>query len=552
MLRSLSIRNFALIQNLNIGFHNGMSVITGETGAGKSIMLGALNMILGQRADLSAILTKDEKCVVEAQFSIEGYGLEPFFKQNDLDFDNQTIIRREITPAGKSRAFVNDTPVTLDILKLLTESLIDIHSQHENLLLNDSGFQLQIIDGMAQNTAVYNAYQQAYQLWFRLKRELQELKETADNAAADKDYFQFQFDQLAEAVLTDKDEQEILEAELEALTHAEEIKMALSQISGSIDDETNGALNLLTEARNAAHKIGTYLSLAEELEKRLESVIIELKDIAGEAELKANDIEYLPERIEEITDRLNLLNDLQHKHRVGSVEELILLKEELETKLTNITGYEDAILDKEKDVNKAFTTLEKVAGELSGSRKKVLPQLEKKSSELLQELGMPNGMLKVQHETVSAFTQTGKDRITFLFSSNKKHEPQPLSKIASGGEKSRLMLALKSLLSSSKALPTIIFDEIDTGISGGIAAKMGKIMQRMGEAMQVVTITHLPQIAACGSHHYKVFKLDGDKPSSNVVELQQDERLHEIATLLSSENVTETALNNARELMENN
>ena len=551
MLRSLSIRNFALIQNLNIGFYDGMSVITGETGAGKSIMLGALNMILGQRADLSAIINKNEKCVVEAQFRIEGYGLEPFFKDNDLDFDHISIIRREISPAGKSRAFINDTPVTLDILRLLTESLIDIHSQHENLLLNDSGFQLQIVDGMAQNAALFTSCQQAYHVWFRLKRELQELKEAADKAAADKDYFQYQYDQLAEAGLKDKDEQETLESELEALTHAEEIKMALSQVAGSIDDDTTGVLNLLTEARNATHKISAFLGLAEELEKRLESTIIELKDIAGEAELKANDIEHLPARIEEITDRINTLNDLQHKHRAGSIEELMQLKDEFESNLRNISGFEDAIIDKEKDLNKALSTLEKAADALSGSRKAVLPLLEKKSSELLQELGMPNGILKVRHETVSTFGPSGKDRIMFLFSSNKKHTPQALSKIASGGEKSRLMLALKSLLSSSRALPTIIFDEIDTGISGGIAAKMGKIMQRMGETMQVVTITHLPQIAACGSHHYKVFKLDGEKPSSNVVELQQTERLHEIATLLSSEKVTETALNNARELMGN-
>ncbi|MFB6317037.1 DNA repair protein RecN [Saccharicrinis sp. FJH54] len=551
MLRSLSIRNFALIQNLNIRFYDGMSVITGETGAGKSIMLGALNMILGQRADLSAIINKEEKCVVEAQFRIEGYSLEGFFKNNDLDYDHQTIIRREITPSGKSRAFINDTPVTLDILRVLTESLIDIHSQHENLLLNDSSFQLQIVDGMARNSAVLNEYQKAYQLWFRLKKELQELQDAADKAAADKDYFQFQFDQLADAGLTDRDEQNHLEEELEALTHAEEIKMALSLISGSVDDESGGVLNRLTEARNAAHRISPFLSLAEDFDKRLESVIIELKDIAGEAELRAGDIEYLPERISEITDRLNQLNDLQHKHRAGSIEELMQLKEDLETKLSAISGYEDAILDKEKEVNKAFFILENTADQLSVSRKKVLPLLEKQSSELLHELGMPNGVLRVQHEAVSAFSASGRDRITFLFSSNKKHAPQSLSRIASGGEKSRLMLALKSLLSSSKALPTIVFDEIDTGISGLIAAKMGKIMERMGETMQVVTITHLPQIAACGSHHYKVFKLDGEKPSSNVVELQQDERLHEIATLLSSENVTETALNNARELMGN-
>lgn len=549
MLKSLSIKNYALIQDINIRFYEGLSVITGETGAGKSIMLGALNMISGKRADLNAIIDKSQKCIIEAQFKISNYGLEPFFTDNDLDFEDVSLVRREISPAGKSRAFINDTPVNLDVLKAFSDTLIDIHSQHENLLINDSSFQLQIIDGVAGNLKLLSDHKNCFDSWVILKNELSEIKASAAKAATDKDYYQFQLEQLLLANLTDAHEQLRLEEELEALNHAEDIKMALTQVSFAISDETSGAIVPLTEARNVARKNTNYHPVIKALEARLESVLIELRDIADEAELSQSGIEYSPERIELVTERLNLINDLLNKHRFSSVTELMVLRDSLDDKLQNISEFDDLIIEKQKAVDVVYKTVQESSMKLSESRKAVFAELEKKATVLLQDLGMPNACFKIEHKCSDAISADGIDKINFLFSSN-KNEPQSLAKIASGGEKSRLMLALKSLISTGKSLPTIIFDEIDTGISGGIASKMAKIMNRMGAVMQVISITHLPQIAAAGRQHYKVFKTNDEHPSTQIKELSNDERLNEIASLLSSEKITDTALKHATELMQ--
>ncbi len=550
MLKHLHVRNYALIQELEIQLHQGLSVITGETGAGKSIILGALNMMLGQRADLSVILDKSQKCVIEGTFDVTNYGLETFFSTNDLDFEPLTLIRREIAPGGKSRAFVNDTPVTLDLLREFTKSLIDIHSQHENILLNDAKFQLQLVDGIARNQPLLIACQHAYSHWFTLKKELSLLEEKAFKAAADKEFIQFQFDQLNAALLGDPDEQQRLEDELEALTHAEEIKLALSTLSGLIDDDENSVLKMLREARAAAQKATKHMSSAATLEQRIESSLLELRDIADEAAQKAMAIEYSPERIETITARVNLLNDLQHKHRVNSVQALILLRDEMDEKLLNIQNFDVQITDLKEKLLVAQKSLSDAASTLSNSRKSVLEKTGSACMQLLGELGMENAVFEIALTKANSFTPNGYDVVDFLFSSNRKFAPQSIDKVASGGEKSRLMLALKSLQSTGRSLPTIILDEIDTGISGGIASKMGRILQRMGHSMQVIAITHLPQIAACGQWHYKVYKTDGDQPASNIRMLDNEERINEIATLLSSENITDVALKNARELLQ--
>ena len=550
MLKHLHIQNFALIQELNIQFHKGLSVLTGETGAGKSIILGALNMMLGQRADASVVLDKSKKCVIEGTFDVLDYDLESFFSSNDLDFEPMALIRREIAPGGKSRAFINDTPVTLDLLREFTKSLIDIHSQHENILLGDAKFQLQLVDGIARNQSLLSTYKSAFNHWSETKRELALVEEQAIKAASDKEFIQFQFDQLNAAVLNNPDEQQLLEDELESLTHAEEIKLALTTLSGIIDEDENSVLQKLRDARVAAQRAARFLHTAAAFEQRIESCLIELRDIADEAAQKATSIDYSPERIETITARVNLLNELQHKHRVNSLEALLLLRDEMNEKLLNIQSFDVQITGLKEKLLEAQQNMV-IAGEaLSKSRKSVLDQTGNACMQLLGELGMENAVFEIQLHNANHYTPNGFDVVDFLFSSNRKFAPQSLDKVASGGEKSRLMLALKSLQSTGRSLPTIILDEIDTGISGGIASKMGRIMQRMGASMQVIAITHLPQIAACGQWHYKVYKTGGEHPVSNIRLLEKEERVNEIASLLSSENITDVALNNARELLQ--
>lgn len=551
MLKSLRIQNYALISELEIDFYSGLSIITGETGAGKSILLGALSLILGQRADSSFVNPNAEKCVVEAIFSIHEYNLKAFFTDNDIDYDNEITLRREIQSNGKSRAFINDTPVNLNQLKELGLNLVDIHSQHENLNLTDDVFQLKVVDSIAGHRNLITEYNLAYQQYKLLSSELQQLQTIADKSKTDTDYFQFQFNQLEQASLVEN-EQEELESELETLTHAEEIKLNLINSIGLLSGDGASIINSIKEVRNSLLKILKFYSPASGLDKRAESVYIELKDLSREIELLSEKIEYNPDRIKTVNERLDVIYNLQQKHRVNSVVELIMIKNDFLQKLNEINSYDNQVSELKQKLDTQYTMLLKLSVEISQNRNNVIPTIEAEIINYLQLLGMPNGKFKIESEKLKDFGQNGLDKIIFLFSANKHVELQEVSKIASGGEISRLMLSLKALIAEKTALPTIIFDEIDSGISGEIADKMGSIMQRMADHMQVINITHLPQIAGKGKYHYLVYKTESETTTTtNIKKLNTDERILEIAKMLSGEELTEAALSNARELLSN-
>jgi DNA repair protein RecN (Recombination protein N) len=551
MLTKLAVSNYALISTLEVEFHSGLNSVTGETGAGKSIILGALGLILGNRADLSVLKNQDEKCIVEGIFDVENYELQPFFDENDLDYDKLTILRREITPSGKSRAFINDTPVNLKTMRELGLQLIDIHSQHQNLEPGNRKFQLNLVDTVAGTGKILSEYCGLYQHFNSLKKNLDTLIEKNEKERADLDYWQFQFNQLNEAMLQEN-EQEELESELEQLTHAEEIKSAFSEVQQFLDDERFSVVQQIKESHKKLESIQNYISEVPALAQRLQSSLLELKDILDETERLAETVEHNPARIELVNDRLNLIYSLQQKHHVNTVQELIQLKNSFDKKINQVTGYDDEIRSMKADLEKQRTKLEDKALELRTARKKSFGKIEKTVLGDLRQLGMPKSRLEVVHEALPVFSPNGKDAVSFLFSANVDIAPAEISKMASGGEMSRLMLAIKNLLRTSRALPTIVFDEIDSGVSGEIALKMGNILKDFSTTTQIVNITHLPQVAAKGNAHFLVYKYEENgKTFTSIRQLGESERVEELAKMVGGENLTDTTLKTAKELLKN-
>ena len=550
MLKSLYISNYALITELNINFESGFLVITGETGAGKSIILGALSLILGQRADNKTIKLDADKCVIEAEFDISSYKhIDSFFQQNDLDNDSsRCLIRRELTNSGKSRAFINDTPVALNIIKDLSNKLLDIHSQHENLLLSNDTYQLEVVDTIAQNNEIFSNYSQNYLQWRAVQQELKLLKKTAEKQASDIDYIQFQFNQLTDAQLV-IDEQSMLESEQETLSHAEEIKLELQKVHQLLNEEVS-SLPQIKESINAISRIKNYISNGSEWLGRLDSVFIELKDIASEIDSFEERLDYNPSRLEWVQNRLSEIYSLQKKYKVSTVKELIDLKDNFSDQLLKISSYDEDILALSNKLNVLHDELIYKAKMLTNTRINACEPIEKYLVEQLSKLGMPNIQFQVVISKLNELSENGIDEVQFLFSANKNRALQPVTQIASGGEVSRLMLTIKSLVANKADLPTIIFDEIDTGVSGEIAHKMGEIMNAMSKDMQVITITHLPQIAAKGSQHYKVYKDEsGVQTQTHIRHLTNEERVTELAQMLSGKEVTTAALQNAQDLL---
>lgn len=545
MLKSLSIRNYAIIDLLDIEFESGFSAITGETGAGKSIIMGALGLVLGQRADSKVLKDGADKCLIEACFEIESYQLESFFEENDLDYDSSCIFRREILSNGKSRAFVNDTPASLAVLKELGDLLIDIHSQHENLLLKDFSFQLKVVDTIAKNDTERKQYQECYNKLKQLKTDLAKLIDYNNKNSADKEYIEFQLNQLQSASLKEN-EQEELEKELKQLNHAEEIKTDLNKILSTLNEEQLGVLSGLKESILAAKRLSKYLSDAKEIEERINSCFVELKDISNELEIKENNIEYDPLRIDYLNTRLDLIYTLQKKHNLHSNRELLEFQTNLEQKLNNIGSSSEQVEELTQEIITQESEAVKLAEKLSLTREKASENIAAQITKKLMLLGMPKVKFEIAINSKKDLTLNGSDQIEFLFSANEKMSLQAITQIASGGEIARVMLSIKSLLAKNKTLPTIIFDEIDTGISGEIADKMAGIMKDMGSNMQVLTITHLPQIAAKGESHFKVFK---DNSTTNIKKLSTTERVAEIAQMLSGSSLTEAAIANAKELL---
>ena len=549
MLTELRIQNYALIRELEVTLNPGLTIITGETGAGKTILLGALSLLLGQRADSSVLNDKSLKCIVEAVFKIEGYALRELFEANDLDYDQSAIFRREINPGGKSRAFINDSPVNLKTMEEIGFHLIDIHSQHHNLELNNQSFQMMVVDIMAGNKTHLALYRESFNAYKKLLADLKETEERAAKSKADLDYFEFQFDQLDKASLVEN-EQEALEKELEILTHAEEIRSNLAGCIEILNGDHNSIVTQLKIALNNISKVKTFLPEGEALHNRLENTYFELKDISDEAELIAQKIEHNPSRSAYITERLDLIYSLQQKHHVSGVRELINLREFFQNKLLEVSSTENEMIRLKQLLEEKYTEVCVMANELSGRRMEVIPAMESRVTDMLQQLGLPNSRFKIEIVTSPSPGPNGSDSVSFLFTANKNGALCEISKVASGGELSRLMLAIKALISKSKALPTILFDEIDTGVSGEIADKMGNILKEMSADMQVINITHLPQIAAKGDHHYLVYKQDYDHETrTNLKLLSPRERVAELAKMLSGENITKAAILNAEELL---
>ena len=550
MLRSLYIQNYALIEKLDISFGAGFSVITGETGAGKSIILGAIGLLLGQRAEVKAIRQGASKCVIEARFDISAYGMEPFFEENELEYEEECILRREVYASGKSRAFINDTPASLVQMKELGEQLIDVHSQHQNLLLNKEGFQLNVLDILSHNDEQLSVYQSLYREWKQTQQDLADLIARAEQNKADEDYIRFQLEQLEEANLS-AGEQEELEQETDTLSHAEEIKAGLFRVGQLLTSDEGGLLAGLKESLNTMLGLQKVYSPATELAERLESTYIELKDVSQEVSSQEEDVEFNPERLEEVNDRLNLIYTLQQKHRVTTVEELLALTEEYAAKLAAITSYDERIGELTTLCDTLYNKVKKQAAVLTKARTGAAREVEKQMASRLVPLGMPNVRFQVEMGMRKEPGVHGEDTVNFLFSANKNGALQSISSVASGGEIARVMLSIKAMIAGAVKLPTIVFDEIDTGVSGEIADRMADIMQEMGEQdRQVISITHLPQIAARGCAHYKVFKQDYETESnSHIRSLADEERVEEIAHMLSGATLTEAALNNAKALL---
>lgn len=551
MLDTLHIRNYALINELKIQFDKGLNMITGETGAGKSIIMGALSLILGNRAEGKHFFDPLKKCVIEGEFSIGSYHLNSFFEENDFEYADHTIIRREIAPDGKSRAFINDSPVTLTILKQLGEQLIDVHSQHATLQINTEEFQFLVIDSVAGSFGSKQRYRENFFAYKRAKKELEEFKEMVKKAAIEQDYFQFQFDELDAAQLA-AGEQEHLEVQQRQLENAEDIKRSLSGASHLMENDDTAILSRLKDAMAQVEGIASFLPEAADLSARLKSAWIELKDVTAELTSLEEDTQLDEGSLLEINERLSLLYLLQKKHHVDSVEELITLRDELESKLMAINSSDEQLERLEKDVVDKLAIAQDHAKDLSDARRKVLHIIEKDVRQTLSNVGMPNALLEINLEPLKEgeMRESGMDTIQFLFSANKGQGLQPIHKVASGGELSRVMLAIKSLVAKTSALPTIIFDEIDTGISGEVALRVGEVMESLAANMQVIAISHLPQIAAKGTAHYKVYKEDkANRTISNILRLDQEGRVKEIAQMLSGSNPTDAALEHAELLL---
>ena len=553
MLQSIHIQNYALIESLDIDFHPGFSVITGETGAGKSIILGAIGLLVGQRADIKAIKNGANKCIVEARFNIASYALESFFEEHEMEYEEgECILRRELYASGKSRAFINDTPATLTQMKELGEKLIDVHSQHQNLLLNHEDFQLSILDILANDEKELQTYQELYSDYKKVCRELAHIQEQAEKNRQDEDYIRFQGEQLEDANLQNG-EQEELELEAETLSHAEEIKASLYKADQLMASGDMTLLSATKECLQTLQGISRVYGQTQEWIERLDSCYIELKDLSQEIASASDDVEFNPTRLDFVNDRLNLIYSLQQKHRVSSVDELIHLAEEYRTKLDAITSYDETIRDLQKKKEAFYAKLLSVAATLTNLRQDAAKEIERQMQAYLIPLGMPNVRFAVELTSKKEPDSKGMDHVTFLFSANKNGVLQNVASIASGGEIARVMLSLKAMIAGAVKLPTIIFDEIDTGVSGSIAEKMALIMEEMGQAdRQVISITHLPQIAARGKNHYKVYKEDTEVgTNSHIRPLNEEERINEIANMLSGATLTEAALNNAKALLNN-
>ena len=534
MLRSLYIQNYALIEKLDISFSSGFSVITGETGAGKSIILGAIGLLLGQRADVKAIRVGASKCIIEARFDISAYGMQPFFEENELEYEEECILRREVSASGKSRAFINDTPASLVQMKELGEQLIDVHSQHQNLLLNKEGFQLNVLDILSHNEEALSAYQHIFGAWKQAQQDLEALVARANQDKSDEDYIRFQLEQLEEAYLS-AGEQEELEQEADTLSHAEEIKAGLYRVGQMLYSDEGGLLSGLKECLNTMLGLQRVYPVAGELAERMESTYIELKDISQEVSGKEDEIEFNPERLDEVNERLNLIYTLQQKHRVSTVGELLALTDEYAAKLSAITSSDEHIEELKARCDALYNKVKKQAAVLTKARTAAAREVEKQMAARLVPLGMPNVRFQVEIGARKEPGIHGADTVNFLFSANKNGALQSVSSVASGGEIARVMLSIKAMIAGAVKLPTIVFDEIDTGVSGEIADRMADIMQEMGEQdRQVISITHLPQIAARGCAHYKVYKQDNEtETNSHIRRLTDDERVEEIAHMLS-------------------
>ena len=550
MLRQLYIKNFTLIDELNIELHPGFSVITGETGAGKSIILGAIGLLLGQRADSKSIKQGADRCTIEAHFDLSRYDIKAFFTENDIDYDEQdTIIRRELTAAGKSRAFINDTPVALSMLKELGDQLVDVHSQHQNLLLNKQDFQLSVVDILAQDSKELADYQQCYAEYQQKTKELTALQEEIARNKQNADFLQFQYDELTAAQLT-TGEQEELEQQSETMSHAEDIKSALYEADNALNSDEQSVVTLVKKASDALSSISKVLPQTTELTERLNSCRIELKDIADEVSQLLEHTDFDPAELENINNRLDRLYELEKKYHVETVEELISQCDELKLKLAHIENSDDAVSEKEREVALLRSRCAHRAEAVGTMRRAAAQQMRSQLAARLKALGMPHARFEISI-TPTELGKNGQDNVAFLFSANTSTPLQPVAQVASGGEIARVMLSLKAMISGAVKLPTIIFDEIDTGVSGKIAEKMAQIMQEMGRTeRQVISITHLPQIAALGSHHYRVSKEETPQGTvSHMKELSTDERVTEIAQMLSGSDITNAAIDNAKQLL---
>ena len=551
MLKHISIRNYALIESVEVDFTSGFSVITGETGHGKSVFLGAVSMLLGQRSDVKAIREGADKCIIEGCFDISGFGLQPFFEENEIDYDDECIVRRELTASGRSRVFVNDTPVGVTQLKEIGAKLIDIHSQHQNLLIADKNYQLSVLDTLADDKLLLDRYSKEYNAYLSLVREIELMKEELEKSRRDEEWLRFQMNELESASLKEGELEE-LEQEVQELSHSEEIQAALYGACNAIDsDERGSLLTALRDASSALSRIASHYGAAEELSERLESNYIELKDCCSEMMQRAERVQFAPDRLEFVERRIALIYDLQKKHRVATVGELIALYNDISARLERISCGDDDIKDAEKQLSALRAGMADIAGELTEKRRQSAERLKNDITAILVNLGMPMIRFEVDMKRTSDFTSNGVDSVNFLFSANSSSAPQPLCDVASGGEMSRVMLALKSLIASQRNQPTLIFDEVDTGVSGVIAERMGRLMQQMGGAnRQVLSITHLPQVAALGVNHYKVYKEETEKGTiTNMIKLDQQERVREIAQMMSGEQLTDAAIENASLLL---
>ncbi len=553
MIKKLSVSNYTLIDELHIDFSAGFSVITGETGAGKSIILGALSLILGQRADLKSLRRSDEKAVIEGVFDIASYHLRDFFDENELDYDEgECILRREILPSGKSRAFINDTPVSLAQLKALGEQLIDIHSQHQNMLLADPRFQLRVVDTMAGDSALLADYREHYRRWRERLQAYTRLQEENRSGREEEDYLRYQLTQLDEAHLQEG-EQEELEAELQTLQHAEEIKNELAVLQEFLHAEETGVVSLLNATLSRMRALSRLYPEVDEWAGRLESDYIDLKDIASTVDRSQENLNMDPERLAWVENRLDTYYSLQQKHRLASAAELLALRDSFAERLARIENYDEELATLKHEVDEAESQVRDLAERLTRVRRQSAADISHTLTERVKPLGMPHLQFEIEVSPRPQFDETGGDAIRFLFSANKNQPLQPVSEVASGGEISRLMLSLKALVAHAMALPTIVFDEVDTGVSGEIADKMARIMREMSRCMQVISITHLPQVAAWGQTHYRVYKSDtATATATHLVRLTDSERVEEIARMLSGSSLTAAALDNARELLNRN